>query len=60
MARRPKVSEIREYSGWKAVYDTKKAVESHDAELDEWKWDVMTGWLEAIMVESKHATSRTS
>ncbi|GAB1214147.1 hypothetical protein ATERTT37_003307 [Aspergillus terreus] len=50
---RPKVSEIRPNRGRKAVEVKRKAVDSHEAELEAWKWDVMTGWVEAINVESK-------
>jgi hypothetical protein len=35
--RRPKVSDSRPYSGWKVVEVSIKAVDSHDAEFEEWK-----------------------
>jgi hypothetical protein len=31
---------------------SRNAVDNHDALLDEWKYEVMTGWLETMMVES--------
>lgn len=42
--------------GWKLVEVSRKAVESHEAELEEPKYEVITGWLEAMMVLSKQAT----
>lgn len=50
------VSEILPQSGCSEVEVSKKAVDSHEAELDALKYDVMTGWLEAISVESNIAT----
>jgi len=53
--RRPIVSDTRPKSGWRAVEVSKKAVDNHDAELDALKYDVITGWLEAMSVESNIA-----
>ena len=41
--RRPRVSESRPISGCSEVDVSKKAVDSHEAEFDAWKYDVMTG-----------------
>jgi hypothetical protein len=41
--RRPNVSERRPKSGCSEVDVSKKAVDSHDAEFDAWKYEVMTG-----------------
>lgn len=49
----PIVSDNRPARGWKAVEVNKKAVDSHEALFDEWKCDVITGWLDAIIVPSK-------
>jgi hypothetical protein len=54
--RRPIVSDRRENIGWKAVEVKRKEVESHEAELDALKYEVIAGWLDAIRVLSKHAT----
>lgn len=53
--RRPMVSDILPQRGWRDVDVNRNAVESHDAEFDALKYDVMTGWLEAIRVESNIA-----
>jgi hypothetical protein len=42
-------------SGWRDVEVSRKAVDNHDAEFDALKYDVMTGWLEAINVLSNMA-----
>jgi hypothetical protein len=52
----PIVSESRPKRGWKAVEVSRNAVDSHEAEFDDLKYDVITGWLDAITVESKQAT----
>lgn len=49
----PMVSDNRPDRGWKAVEVNKKAVDSQDALFAEWKYDVITGWLDAIIVLSK-------
>jgi hypothetical protein len=53
--RRPNVSDSRPISGWRDVEVSRKAVDSHDAEFDALKYDVMTGWLDAINVLSNMA-----
>jgi hypothetical protein len=50
------VSDNRPINGWSEVEVSRKAVDSHDAEFDAWKYDVMTGWLDAMSVESNMAT----
>jgi hypothetical protein len=56
----PMASESRPRRGWKAVDVNKKDVDSHDAELAAPKYDVITGWDEAMMVPSKHAMNWTT
>lgn len=53
---RPMLSESPPTSGWKLVEVKRNAVDNQDALLDEPKYDVMTGWEEAIIVPSKQAT----
>jgi hypothetical protein len=53
--RLPNVSDSRPISGCRDVEVSRKAVDSHDAEFDALKYDVMTGWLEAINVLSNMA-----
>jgi hypothetical protein len=50
---RPRASESRPSKGWKADEVRRKAVESHDAEFEALKYDVMTGCDEAMIVPSK-------
>ncbi|KAI5277818.1 hypothetical protein KEM52_004841 [Ascosphaera acerosa] len=50
------VSLMRPKKGWKAVHDSRKEVDSHEALLAAWKCDVMTGCSEPIRLESNHAT----
>lgn len=54
--RRPNVSDIFPNSGRNEVLVRRNAVESHDAAFDALKSDVITGWLDAIKVESKVTT----
>lgn len=51
------VSESRPNKGWKLVEVNRNAVDSHDALLELWKYDVMTGWEDTMMVPSKQATN---
>lgn len=39
--------------GWQAVEVRRKAVDSHEAELEDLKYEVMTGCEDAMMVPSK-------
>lgn len=48
----PMASDNRPKIGWKLVAVRRNAVDNHDALLDEWKYEVMTGWLDTIMVPS--------
>ncbi|KAJ2907371.1 transporter [Zalerion maritima] len=50
----PTVSLSLPSKGWNAVLVKRKAVDNQEAEFDEWKYDVMTGWEDAIIVPSKH------
>lgn len=49
------MSETLPMRGWREVDVNRNAVESHEAEFEAWKYDVITGWLEAIKVESNIA-----
>ncbi len=49
----PMVSDNRPARGWNAVEVNKKAVDSQEALFAEWKCEVITGWLDAIIVLSK-------
>lgn len=49
----PIVSDNLPARGWKAVEVNKNAVDSQEALFAEWKYDVITGWLDAIIVPSK-------
>ena len=53
---RPMLSEMPPTMGLELVEVRRNAVDSQDALLDEPKYDVMTGWDEAIIVASKQAT----
>ena len=53
--RRPMVSETRPKSGCRAVEVRRNAVDSHEAEFEALKYEVITGWLDAIKVESNMA-----
>jgi hypothetical protein len=52
----PIVSDRRPKRGWKLVEVKRNAVDSHDALFELWKYEVMIGWLDTIIVESKQAT----
>ena len=52
---RPMVSESGANMDMQAVEVIRNEVDSQDAEFEEWNSDVMTGWLEAMMVPSKQA-----
>jgi hypothetical protein len=54
------VSERRPTSGWNAVDVSRNAVVSQDALFDEWKYDVMTGCDDAMIVLSKFAMKYVS
>lgn len=53
--RLPNVSDSLPNNGCREVDVSKNAVDSHDAELEALKYEVMTGWLDAIRVESNIA-----
>jgi hypothetical protein len=53
--RRPKVSDSLPKRGCNDVDVSRNAVDSHDAELEALKYDVITGWLDAMSVESNIA-----
>jgi hypothetical protein len=53
--RRPMVSDMRPKSGWIEVEVNRNAVESQDAEFEAKKYEVITGWLDAMSVESNIA-----
>ena len=55
---RPTASDRRPNRGWKVVEVSRNDVDSQVAELAASKWDVMTGWDEAMMVPSKEAMKR--
>ena len=52
----PTASESPPSKGWQAVEVRRNAVDSQEALLLLPKYDVMTGWDDAMMVESKQAT----
>ena len=54
--RGPRMSERGAKSGMNAVEVVRKVVESQGAALEVEKKDVITGWIEAIRVESEEAT----
>ena len=51
--RRPKMSEKRPYSGWKAVLVRRYDVVSHEAVLAASNSELMTAYVAAVMVVSK-------
>jgi hypothetical protein len=50
---RPKISERRPYKGRKAVLVTRYDVVSHEAMFAASKWELMTAYVDAVMVVSK-------
>jgi hypothetical protein len=50
---RPKRSEKRPYNGRKAVLVTRYDVVNHEAMLEAPKWELMTAYVDAVMVMSK-------
>jgi len=51
--RLPKMSEKRPYNGWKAVLVTRYEVVSHEAVFAESKSELITAYVEAVIVLSK-------